>query len=471
VLDKNLGKPGTGSNSHFLFRDLLKDVLVFFPDVLQSLPLLEILEDHMAQALPWLTDGIIWEYLAFEAAFDTRFVDKLKFVLTTGISGTVATYKLATEKGIPPDPSLAGYAFWSLLVQLDARPVMRCLVRPLAKSYYAAIVEQGNPNGLVACICGEQNTVNSQIEEFVNTKNKYGWRFYAYNKNYYEWLEVDVGTMDERSSRLDYFVLRGLTQREVPGDLPISINNLQLFKGAIEEHIKKLVQIAVNEFKNSGKYFIMWVDAAGAQVQDLVDSSAGFIRNIWRAGQQTSSTLHALSGIVEQWRWSEQGFTGYTKWAKAPIDGLTPFYNILEHKVRELSGGLRAWRLGENQTLLEFSQYATSAIDGAVDAVNKVLQQTRDIEGRLQQWVYSDGELRAHLIWAASGLLGGAVATDCVMHTLRDVRGQLKKWEYEVGNVFKTFNHWAISNSLGNPDPTALLQVSCDLRLYHVEWY
>ncbi|VUC31085.1 unnamed protein product [Clonostachys rosea] len=423
-----------GSRRSPLFPDIISKLVPFFPDDLRVLPLNEILQDLLAQAMPWFQNDLLLEHLAFLLTFDPKIAK--------------------------PDASLAGYTFWSMLMELETRPILDCLLRPLAASQYAALKagKKPNPNGVWGAVCEDRAAVDADIQYFLDTgASSFNLKPYAWSKNYTEWLEKND---DPMSSRLDYFVLRALIDKGVPRRVPLNIKSMQIFINAAESLIRNTILNAVDEFKKTGKYFVMVTDAAGAAVQDLMDASVGFVRNIWRAGEQTSSTVHRLFGQVEQWRWKtgQGGIAGYTKWAKAPIEGLPPFADLLEHHIHDLDGVLRVWKWGKNMRFSEFAKYAGTGVDGAIDEAQKVIHQLRDLDGRLHQWISSRGQLRSYLGWINATAGGGVVVDNCVMHVLRDVSGGLKRWEYNAGHVLKNFNHWVTSNSLGNSDPSKLLQ-------------
>lgn len=457
-----------GSRGRPLYPDLISKLVPFFPDDLRVLPLNEILQDLLAQVMPWFQDDLLFEYLAFELTFDPRITNKLGVVLLSGApaAGPYFGWKIGTAPTAAPEASLAGYTFWSMLIELETRPVMNCLLRPLAMSHYDALKGAQNPNGLWAAVCEDRAAIDAATQSFLDNSAFFDSKPYAWSKNYKEWLDKDKDK-DPKSSRLDYFILRALIDKGVPPRVPLSLGSLQIFVNAAESLIRNIILSAVDEFKKTGKYYIMVTDAAGAAVQDLMDASVGFVRNIWKAGEQTSSTLHSLAGQVEQWRWNpgKGGLAGYTKWAKAPRDGLPPFSNLLEHRIRDLDGALRIWKWGENMRFKEFAKYSISGVDGGIDEVQKVIQQVRDLDGRLHQWISSQGQLRSYLGWINAAAGGSVALNSCVLHVIRNVTGDLKRWEYNAGRVLKNFNHWATSNSLGNSDPSKLLQVSgisCD---------
>ncbi|CAG9983045.1 unnamed protein product [Clonostachys byssicola] len=449
-----------GSQGSPIYPKAIRKLVPFFPGDLRVLPLNEILQDLLAQAMPWLQDDLLFEYLAFQLTFDPRIKNKLGVVALSGASvpGLYFGWKVGTAPTEPPDASLAGYTFWSMLMELETRPILNCLLRPLSGNHFGALKAAQNPNGLWAAVCEDRAAIDTAIQNFLNLgAPSLDSKPYAWSKNYGEWLDKKD---DPMSSRLDYLILRALIDKGVPRRVPLSLSSLQIFVDAAESLIRNIILSAIDEFKKTGKYYVMVTDAAGAVVQDLMDASVGFVRNIWKAGEQTSSTLHKLAGQVEQWRWrsSQGGLAGYTRWAKAPIEGLPPFSDLLEHHIRDLDGALRVWKWGDNMRFKEFAKFATSGVDGAIDEAQKVIQQVRDLDGRLHQWISSRGQLRSYLGWIDAAAGGSVAINSCVLHVVRDLAGGLKRWEYNAGHVLKNFNHWATSDSLGNSDPSKLLQ-------------
>lgn len=464
--------------SRSMFRNPISSITDMFPAMYRRLPnLASILEDLMAQAMPWAETDFLSEYLAFETAFDVKFGGKLTWVLLTTLNATgglIYEWKIGSATESPPDDSLAGYTFWSMLVEMEARPLMRFLLRPLANGYYSSMSGRGNRNGLWAWLIGDAMVVSEAIMTFMSRENEvYDWKAYAWAKNYNEWVSEPRGSTseeetgkkkDEGSSRLDYLVLRGLTQVQVPATPVISIDSLKYLIDAVEDLIKDIIQRAIDEFNRAGKYLQVAFDVAGQAIEDVMEAGKGLTRTIYKESQKLSKTIHHIGGEIEQWRYDAgEALKGYTKWAKGNIDALTPFYDVIEYSTRDIANGaLKIWKLADNK-VTEVFHFATSAIDGAFQEVHKVLQIFREASGALHQWIMWNGVLKSYLGWAASGVFGQVEAVECIMHILRDPAGQLRKWEYEVGHVLKTFNHWLSSNPLGNSDPSKLLQ-SC-LRL------
>uniref|UniRef100_A0A8H7TQ47 Uncharacterized protein n=1 Tax=Bionectria ochroleuca TaxID=29856 RepID=A0A8H7TQ47_BIOOC len=449
-----------GSRGSPLYPNAIRKLVPFFPDDLRVLPLNEILQDLLAQVMPWFQDDLLFEYLAFQLTFDPRITNKLGLVVLSSASvpGLYFGWKVGTAPTEAPDASLAGFTFWSMLMELETRSILNCMLRPLAASHYGALKAAQNPNGLWAAVCEDRAAIDTAIQNFLNLgAPSLDSKPYAWSKNYEEWFAKKD---DPMSSRLDYFILRALIDKGVPRRVPLSLSSLQIFLDAAESLIRNTILSAIDEFKKTGKYYVMVTDAAGAVVQDLMDTSVGFVRNIWKAGEQTSSTLHKLAGQVEQWRWrpGQGGLAGYTRWAKAPIEGLPPFSDLLEHHIRDLDGALRVWKWGDNMRFKEFAKFTTSGVDGAIDETQKVIQQVRDLDGRLHQWISSQGQLRSYLGWIDAAAGGSVAINSCVLHVVRDLAGGLKRWEYNAGHVLKNFNHWATADSLGNSDPSKLLQ-------------
>jgi hypothetical protein len=468
-LDPNAQNRGTRS----IFRNPINQIVDMFPPMFRKLGSINsILEDLMAQAMPWANTDFLSEYLAFETAFDVKFPGKLTWTLVTAhdlTAGLAYEWKLGSASESPPDESLAGYTFWSMLVEMEERPLLRWLLRPLANGYYSGMMGRGNRNGLWAWLTGDAMAVSEAIMTFMSRSDEvYDFKYYAWAKNYTEWANEPKGSVkatDEASSRLDYLALRGLTQLPPPMTPPFSLNSLQLLSDAVDFLIKDIIQHAIDEFKHTGKYLQVAWDATGQVIEDLVDASKGLIRTIYKEGKKASQTIHHIAGQIEQWRYDvEENLLGYTRWASGSIDALTPFYKVLQYHTRDVvNGALKIWKLGDDQ-VKEFFHYATSALDGTFQEAHKVLQLLREANGHLHQWITSNGVLKSYLGWAGSGAFGEVAAAKCAMHILRDPAGQLKKWEYETGHVLKTFNHWILADAFGNSDPSKLLQAS-DPRL------
>ncbi|KAJ6445080.1 C2 domain containing protein [Purpureocillium lavendulum] len=460
-----------GTPGHPSRHDIIQKVLPFFPDELLQLPLYDILQDLLAQVLPWFQDDLLFEYVAFQISYDPRLANELAFIVLPSVAGPgVGTYfgwQVGTAPTTAPKASDSGYIFWSMLIETETRPVLNCLLRPLASSHYSALKGGGNPIGLWAALSEDQSQIDRHIQYFMFLDGgkippdgkqtfTYDMKPYAWAKNYAEWQTTNT---DPSSSRLDYLVLRALIDKGIPPRVPLSISSLRIFVDAAEALVRNMILLAVDEFKKTGKYSVIVVDASGAVVQDLVDASRGLIRNIWRGGEQTSQTLYKLAGQVEQWRWNPgKGFSGFTRWSNDPLEALSQASDLLEHRIRDLDGALRVWKWGEGMTFQAFSKYATSGVDGAFDEAQKIIQQARDLDGRLHQWISSQGQLRSYLGWVNATAAGQVAINNCVLHVVRDVTGDLQRWEYDTRHVLKNFNHWVTSNSLGNTDPSKLLQ-------------
>ncbi|CAH0024677.1 unnamed protein product [Clonostachys rhizophaga] len=242
-----------GSRGSPLYPNAIRNRVPFFPDDLRVLPLNEILQDLLAQVMPWFQDDLLFEYLAFQLTFDPRITNKLGLVVLSGASvpGLYFGWKDGTAPTEAPDASLAGYIFWSMLMELETKPILNCLLRPLAASHYGALKAAQNPNGLWAAVCEDRAAIDTALQNFLNLGAP------SFDSKPYAWKSL----------------------------------------------IRNTILSAIDEFKKTGKYYVMVTDAAGAVVQDLMDTSVVFICNIWKAGEQTLSTLHKLAGQVEQWWW------------------------------------------------------------------------------------------------------------------------------------------------------------------------
>jgi hypothetical protein len=353
-----------------------------------------------------------------------------------------------------------GYFFFTFLVEMETRPALVPLLKSVARDYFHYMSHRNNPNGLWAWIAGKGAIVTEQLCRFELVQGDYDWDHYAWDKEYTDWTTGNIASDADkkRSSRVDYLVLQGLAEKGAPKSSQLVLN-MKVLLDAIKDAIKSLIEAAIKQYVTSGKGWFMFTDSAGAVVQYMIEKSAGFVQNIWRAGQQTSSMVHRASGIVEQWRWDVAGY-GYSKWAgAASVNEIPRAQDLLELRVRDVDGVLRVWKWGQNKAVTEFLKYSKSLVSGAVDPIDILVQQSRAVDGYLHQWVKVEGVLQSYIGWAMSSPEGRAVARDCRMQSLRDAAGQVQQWVYEGDRALKTYDHWASTDVNGN-SMSNLLQVS-----------
>jgi hypothetical protein len=395
-----------------------------FPDALDRFHLGSVLLDLLKQLLPWFDPEVLAEFVAF-----TTFLGPASGAKDSDID----------------------YAVWSFAIELECRPALVLWLRPEIATIWTAIAHRGNTNGVWAWLAGEQSTIDAQIATFEANELNH-WKYYAYTKNYQNWLSNDVNVHPERhgpaASRLDYLLLLGLTKKGRPKLAPDVKLDLKLLWEGFKQCIQALIDKAISDFKALGKYERVFIDLTGATIQEIIHQIDGFTRNVWRAGSQTSKFVHHLAGWVEHTGWDATGFSHYTKWAKALPDLALDPTDLIEHQLRNgLDASKKVWQW-TNGALTHFTKWTNTNFAGAItDPEDFIITQFRLPDLRLQQWIKVSHVLISFTVWSTSSTHGVIEAEKLILHQLRDPTGSLRQWKFVADRGLQSFTHWLDSKS------------------------
>ncbi|KAJ5714183.1 uncharacterized protein N7483_011364 [Penicillium malachiteum] len=322
---------------------------------------------------------------------------------------------------------------------------------PLVSGVFELISSRGNPNGIWAWIAHKKSVLEDQIHVFENSHINQ-WKYYAYTKNYSQWLKEDVNANPDQhnpgSSRLDYLLLHGLVEKGVPMPGKRAELDLKILWAGFKACIQAMIDDAVAKFKELGKLERQFVDLAGNTVLEVISQVEGFSRSIWKAGKQTSRLLHHLAGEVAYMAWDavSGSLTHFMRWSKAQADLTMKLEDLVDFQLRDvLSGSKAVWKWA-NGALDSFVGYAITSINGTVaDLQNWTVKQIRSAEGVLKQWTKVSGTLLSYAVWNNASGQGLAKAGSMILHDIKDPSGPLREWIFEAGIGLKSFRAWSKS--------------------------
>ncbi|KXJ87139.1 hypothetical protein Micbo1qcDRAFT_179387 [Microdochium bolleyi] len=418
-------------------RNLVLAIVGFLPGSLQAIPLYDIFYDALVQVIPVADVNLFEDTTALTAA-----------VLLAGATAS--------------DSSLAGFLFWNIAVAFDAQPALINYVKPPALAYLELIKNAGNPNGMWAWLCGDDDIVIDQLNTFEAHKD--GWTQYAYaSSGYNNWVTSKLvgagGDEGHYSSRIDYLALHGFFEKGRP--VPPRLRLKSLWE-AVENLIAGLLAEAQAALDSTGEFVETLRDVSGALVLKTINVQGTIMYETFDALGQTAQFVANVDGTIRQTLWSlhDRVYYVHAVFARSVGDFIPVAESLIEFHLATDEAVCRVWQWADGNVLQHFTKWELRVAEGTLEFGKRLADQLRQADGRLVQRVYSlTGDvLLSFTVWGASTRLGKALWQDCLEIWVRDPAGVLSKWGYETGKILTGFSKWIRSSPEGVAEAVDMVQ-------------
>jgi hypothetical protein len=425
----------------------IDQILDLLPDQLSKDSWRSVLAGAVGQVLPWLTGSSLVEAVTFAGTLQLikDVPESLRESLESagnGLLGSGNFYGYAAVRALlalKSKPDIVSYTLWTYAAEFEARPEVANLVKPLVQEFFSFLRGNDNPNSLWAWLAEDTGRVNEHLNIFEARMDASdpGTRLapeFAYNSaTFNEFLarseiNVEGKVKTELFPRLDYIVLRGLSEMGTPRTASdVASDWWQKFADAAEkafnefvarikagveragEYVKERWDAAGEYVKErwdaAGNYMIERRDAAGKYVTEHWDAANNYVLERGDAAGKYYTEQQNAAGAVLAKGWKDAG-----RWVSQTLDAAG---NRLKEWIYYDDAGqnLYQWRAWASNKLTDFEQYTAAGwreISKWVHSSGQWISQKLNSAGLvLQEWIYYDAagtKLRQYGAWASGKL-------------------------------------------------------------------
>jgi hypothetical protein len=305
-------------------------------------------------------------------------------VETATFATTLVVSDMAVARGTLGD-DVIGYSVWSVAAEMEARPAMADLLRPLVKAFAADLQGHGKDGALWDWLAGNPGRVQLFLDKF-QANPLHQWDDYAWQRSWNSFVQATAGTKTALSSRVDYLVLQGLQNKGAPAGLT----------GVVLSWRDDLVN-AIKSLKPQD--FVALFKGLGVSWQDIINSAvgAGFVSNNsfevakfllntvktslgdaanaisgWLGGNQPAAFWAIVTGAGRGLADGVRAIVGAGFVANDSFKVATYLLNTVKTSLGDAANAISGW-LGGNRTAA-FWAIASGASRGYADGIRGLLQ-------------------------------------------------------------------------------------------------